>query len=248
MWTPEILVIIVATFVLAGFVKGVTGLGLPTVALALLAAFLGLGPAIVLMLVPSLVTNVWQAFAGGAIVEILRRQWPLLITGSLATVGFSYFATSVDTSYLLMLLGVVMCLYSGVSLFTPQIVLSTKTANRLAPVIGLITGVLTGLTGSFVVPAVPYFQALGLSPRLLVQTMGVWFIIATLSLGVGISGTGLLSGDLAQLSVVAIIPALAGMWIGQRVRNRLPAKQFRTVFFSTLFALGFYIAVRAALG
>lgn len=248
MWTPEILVIIVATFVLAGFVKGVTGLGLPTVALALLAAFLGLGPAIVLMLVPSLVTNVWQAFAGGAIVEILRRQWPLLITGSLATVGFSYFATSVDTSYLLMLLGVVMCLYSGVSLFTPQFVLSTKLGSRLAPVIGLITGVLTGLTGSFVVPAVPYFQALGLSPRLLVQTMGVWFTIATLSLGVGISSTGLLSGDLAQLSVVAIIPALAGMWIGQRVRNRLPAKQFRTVFFSTLFVLGFYIAVRAALG
>jgi len=247
MWTPEILVIIVATFILAGFVKGVTGLGLPTVALALLAAFLGLGPAIVLMLVPSLVTNVWQAFAGGAIVEILRRQWPVLITGSFVTVIFSYFSTSVDTSYLLMLLGVVMCLYSGISLFTPQIVLSTKTGNRLAPVIGLITGALTGLTGSFVVPAVPYFQALGLSPRLLVQTMGVWFTIATLSLGLGISTTGLLSGDLAQLSVVGLVPALAGMWIGQRVRDRLPAKQFRTVFFSTLFALGFYIAVRATL-
>ncbi len=248
MWTPETLGIIIFTFVVAGFVKGVTGLGLPTVALALLAAFLGLGPAIVLMLVPSLVTNVWQAISGGALVEILRRQWPVLITGSLATVGFSYFAASVDTSYLLMLLGVVMCLYSGISLFTPQIALPAKTQNWLAPVIGLITGGLTGLTGSFVVPAVPYFQALGLSPRLMVQTMGVWFTIATLSLGAGLAGTGFLSGDLAQLSVIAIAPALAGMWMGQRVRNRLPAQRFRAVFFSTLFALGFYIAVRAALG
>ncbi len=247
MWTPETLGIIIFTFVVAGFVKGVTGLGLPTVALALLAAFLGLGPAIVLMLVPSLVTNVWQAFAGGAIVEILRHQWPLLVTGSLATVGFSFFAPSVDTSYLLMLLGMVLCLYSGISLFTPQIVISTETTNRLAPVIGLITGVLTGLTGSFVVPAVPYFQALGLSPRLLVQTMGVWFTIATLSLAVSLTGTGLLSGELAQLSVVGLAPALAGMWIGQQVRDRLSATKFRTVFFSTLFASGFYIAVRAAL-
>ncbi len=247
MWTPETLGIIIFTFVVAGFIKGVTGLGLPTVALALLTAFLGLGPAIVLMLVPSLVTNLWQAFAGGAIVEILRRQWPVLITGSLATLGFSYFSASVDTSYLLMLLGMVLCLYSGISLFTPQIVMSTETTNRLATVTGLITGVLTGLTGSFVVPAVPYFQALGLSPRLLVQTMGVWFTIATLSLGAGLSSTGLLSGELAQLSVVGLAPALAGMWIGQRVRDRLPAKKFRAVFFSTLFALGFYIAVRATL-
>ena len=245
MWTPEIFTIIIFTFVLAGFVKGVTGLGLPTVALALLAAFLGLGPAIVLMLVPSLVTNIWQALAGGAFVEILRRQWPMLITGSIVTVGFSVFAASVNTSYLLMLLGVVLCLYSGISLFTPQIALSAKTENWLSPVVGLMTGALTGLTGTFVVPSVPYFQALGLSPRLLVQTMGVWFTIATLSLGLGLTGTGLLSGDLVQLSMIAIIPALSGMWLGQRVRNRLPAKKFRKVFFTTLFALGLYIALKA---
>jgi len=244
MWTPEIIAIVIFTFILAGFVKGVTGLGLPTVALALLAASLGLAEAVVLMLVPSLITNIWQALAGNALVEILRRHWLLLITGSLATIICTFFATFVDTAYLLMLLGVVLCLYSGISLFTPQLTLAKTGNGWLAVTTGLITGSLTGLTGTFVVPAVLYFQALNLPRHVLVQTMGVWFTIATVSLSVGLNANSLVSGNLIQLSAVATAPALAGMWVGQRVRDKLPEQKFRTVFFTTLFFLGLYIALR----
>lgn len=247
MWTPETLVIIIFTFSLAGFVKGVTGLGLPTVALALLAATLGLAQAMVLMLVPSLITNIWQALAGKALLDILRRHWLLLTAGSLATITGSYFAASIDASYLLMLLGGVLCVYSAISLFTPQLNLGGKHNGWLSPVVGTITGILTGLTGTFVVPAVPYFQALGLPRHVLVQTMGVWFTIATVSLGVGLNASGLMSSDLTQLSVVGIAPALFGMWAGQKVRNKLPEQKFRTVFFITLLILGLYIATRAYL-
>ncbi len=247
MWTPEALVIILFTFTLAGFVKGVTGLGLPTVSLALLTAFLGLNEALVLMLVPSFITNIWQAFSGNALAEILRRHWLILLTGSLTTIVFIYFASSIDTTYLLVLLGLVLCLYSGISLFTPQVNLARSDNIWLSGAIGMMSGILTGLTGTFVVPAVPYFQALGLSRHVLVQTMGVWFTIATLSLGAGLNTSGQLPGDLVQLSIIALAPALIGMWIGQRVRNRLPEQTFRAVFFSTLLVLGVYIAARAIL-
>jgi len=247
MWTPEALAIILFTFILAGFVKGVTGLGLPTVSLAVLTAFIGLNEALVLMLVPSFITNIWQAFSGNALAEILRRHWLLLLTGSLATVVFAFFAGFLDTTYLLILLGLVLCLYSGISLFTPQINLTRSDNIWLSGAIGMMSGALTGLTGTFVVPAVPYFQALGLSRHVLVQTMGVWFTLATLSLGAGLNTSGQLPGDLVQLSVIALAPALIGMWIGQRVRNRLPERIFRTVFFSTLLVLGVYIAARAIL-
>jgi len=245
MWTPETLAIIVFTFILAGFVKGVVGLGLPTVALALLTTLLGLNDAMVLMLLPTFITNAWQALAGKALLEILHRQWLLLATASLATITGTFFATFVNSALLLILLGAVLCLYSGISLFTPQINLSRSGNSWLAPVTGLITGILTGLTGTFVVPAVPYFQALGLTRHVLVQTMGVWFTIATLSLGIGLNTNGLLSPDLAWLSAIAVVPALLGMWIGQRVRNRLPEQKFRAVFFTTLLVLGLYIATRA---
>jgi len=247
MWTPETLSVILFTFILAGFVKGVTGLGLPTVSLALLTAFLGLGQAMVLMLVPSLVTNIWQALAGKALLEILRQQWLLLVTGSAATIICTYFATQIDATYLLILLGAVLCLYSGISLLTPQVNLSETSKTWFAPVVGLMTGAITGLTGTFVVPAVPYFQALGLSRHVLVQTMGVWFTIATLSLGVALTSNDLVSGELTQLSALAVAPALLGMVIGQKVRDKLPEQKFRTIFFTTLLILGAYIAVKAIL-
>ena len=66
MWTFEVVAIVCATFLFAGWVKGVVGLGLPTIALALLAATVGLKEAIALMLIPSMVTNLWQGLAGGA--------------------------------------------------------------------------------------------------------------------------------------------------------------------------------------
>ena len=249
MWTPESLVVIIFTFVLAGFVKGVTGLGLPTVAVALLTAMLGFAEAMALMLAPSLVTNIWQALAGKAFIDIIRRQWPLLVTACLATLVFVHFSVSVNATYLLILLGAILCLYSAISLLTPHltIAIAPPRTGWISPVVGVVTGAITGLTGTFVVPAVPYFQALGLPRHVLVQTMGVWFTIATLSLGAGLNINGLLSTELTQLSVVAIVPALAGMWIGQRVREKLPEQKFRTAFFITLLILGIYIAARAIL-
>ncbi len=247
MWSPETLGILIFTFVVAGLVKGVTGMGLPTVALAILAAIFDLAEAMVLMLVPSLVTNIWQAFAGNALIDILRRQWLLLVTGSLVTIILGIFSTSVDTAYLLILLGAVLCLYSVFSLLTPQLNLSATGTGWLPAAMGAIAGTITGLTGTFVVPAVPYFQALGLRPHVLIQTMGVWFTLATLSLGVGLNTNGNLTGEFIQLSTFAIAPALAGMWIGQRVRNKLPEQKFRTIFFLTLFVLGLYIAFKAIL-
>ena len=78
MWTPEILLLVAAAFLAGGLVKGLIGTGLPTVGLALLAATLGLKVAMPLIVVPALVTNIWQATSGGAFVALLRRLWPLL--------------------------------------------------------------------------------------------------------------------------------------------------------------------------
>jgi uncharacterized membrane protein len=85
MWTAEVIAIVCATFLFAGWVKGVVGLGLPTISLALLAATVGLREAIALMLVPSMVTNLWQGLAGGAFVALLRRLWLLLLAACLGT-------------------------------------------------------------------------------------------------------------------------------------------------------------------
>src|SRR4029079_12831792 len=79
-----VLVVIASTFVLAGFVKGVIGLGLPTVAMGLLAIVMTPAQAASLLVVPSLLTNVWQAM-GPALVPLLRRLCPMLLGICLGT-------------------------------------------------------------------------------------------------------------------------------------------------------------------
>lgn len=247
MWTAEILLIITATFLFAGFVKGLVGLGLPTVSLALLTATLGLKEAMVLMLLPSVLTNVYQGIVGGAFTQILRRLWSLLLAGFAGTWLAVGVLARADTVLLTGLLGIMLCVYAGIGLATPQIPPPGRREWWLSPIIGGVTGVLTGLVGSFVVPAVPYFQALGWPRNTLVQAMGIWFTVATLSLAVGLGSHRLLPAELGGLSAVALVPAVVGMWVGQKVRGRMSEGRFRQVLLISLFILGMYIAGRSFL-
>lgn len=155
MWTAEVIVIVCATFLFAGWVKGVVGLGLPTIALALLAATVGLREAIALMLVPALVTNVWQALTGGAFAPLFRRLWPLLLAACLGTwFGVGVLAQA-DTVLLTGVLGVMICAYAGISLAPPRIPPPGRWEGVLSPTVGAIGGIVTGLTGSFIRNPVP---------------------------------------------------------------------------------------------
>jgi uncharacterized membrane protein YfcA len=247
MWSPESLAIIGLTFFVAGLVKGVIGLGLPTVSLALLTATLGLKPAMVLLLFPSFVTNVWQGLTGGAFLAIARRLWSLLVAVCIATwLGVEVLART-ETAPLSALLGGLLCVYSALNLVRPQVPRPGRSEIWLSPVIGGVNGVFTGMTGSFVVPGVLYLQALALPRDALIQAMGILFAVSTVALAVSLGDHRLVSMELGTLSIGAVIPALFGMALGQKVRQRLSEAIFRKVFFSSLLILGVYIGLRSFL-
>ena len=242
--SPQMIVVVAVAFLVAGAVKGVVGLGLPTVSLALLTVALGLKEAMALMLIPSLVTNIWQGLAGGALADIMRRLWSLFLFGCVAIwFGTGLLATA-DTGALSALLGLLLCVYSAISLMTPQVPPPGRWETVLTPATGAATGFLCGLTGSFVVPGVLYLQALGLPRDVLVQAMGVAFTISTAALAVALGGHGLLPVELGVVSAAALVPAAAGMVLGQWIRHRIPEQRFRTVFFCALLALGAYLFLR----
>lgn len=239
------LLLVAAVFVLAGTVKGVIGLGLPTVSLALLTATLGLEPAMALMLAPSLVTNVWQAATGGHGRAVLARLWPFLLAATATVWLGAAIAAPIEVALLSALLGALLAIYAAVGLWRAQLALPPGSERWSGPVAGCVNGVLTGMTGSFVVPGVPYLQALGLPRDMLIQTMGVLFTLSTASLGLALAGRGLISADLGLQSVAAILPALVGMVLGQRLRRRISEAAFRQVFFVALLVLGLYIIARS---
>ncbi|MCZ6844678.1 MAG: sulfite exporter TauE/SafE family protein [Alphaproteobacteria bacterium] len=241
---PE-LAIIVAVFLFAGAVKGVVGLGLPTVAIGLLTALVGLSEGMVLMVIPSLVTNLWQALAGGALMTIVRRVWGLLLAVCIgAWVGVDLFGRS-DTALLTALLGVMLIAYSVFGMVSPKLPSPGRHEGWLSPVLGAISGVLTGLTGTFFMPGVPYFQALGFSRDIMVQAMGVLFLVSTASLAVALGGHGRLDTEIGAVSALATLPALLGMVLGARLRRRLSEQRFQQALLAALLLLGSYIAVRA---
>jgi len=237
--------IIVATFLIAGAVKGVIGLGLPTVALALLTVAIDLPSAMAVMLVPSLATNVWQALAGGEGRALAARLWPFLLTAG-ATVWIGAAAlTRVDLALLSALLGVLLIVYSLLNLAGLRLEFTSRQEVWAGPLAGLANGILTGMTGTFVMPGVLFLQAIGLSRDMLVQAMGMLFTVSTLALGLALRGNGMLTGELAAVSAAALVPAIIGMVAGQRIRRALPEALFRRIFFMSLLALGGYIATSA---
>ena len=244
-YDPLTLAWIALVLLLAGTVKGLVGLGLPTITLALLTATLGLKEAMAILLVPSIVTNIFQIVRGGAFRDLCRRLWLFLALLALGCVVASGAVAVVDAVWLSGLLGVSIVLYASLGLATPPWPKPGRREIWLGPLAGAATGLLTGLTGSFVMPSVPYLQALDLPRDHLVQAMGITFMVATLALAVGLGGRGLVSDEIFAISALATLPALAGLWIGMRLRGRLSDRLFRKVLFASLVLVGSWIVIKA---
>ncbi len=235
---PALLLAITATFFAAGIVKGVTGMGLPTLAMGVLGAIISPLAAASLLLVPSFVTNIWQLFAGPRLGALIRRLWPMMLTIVIGTVLGSTLLTSGDTNTTTTGLGVALVAYATYTLFARPLRVSGQFERIASPIVGLATGLVTGGTGVFVIPAVPYLQSLGLDKDDLVQALGLSFTVSTIALAVGLGWNGGLSSDIWLTSLLAVIPALIGMQVGQMIRTRISALLFRRMFLLALLVLG----------
>ncbi len=238
---PGMLSLVATAFCIAGFVKGMVGLGLPTVSLGLLSLFVDLPTAMALLVMPSLVTNIWQAIVGGEFISLLRRLWLfLLLAVTLVHVGAELF-TMIEMALLQRSLGALLLLYALLALIgkTPQ--LSPVQERIFSPICGAINGMLTGLTGTLFVPGVMFLQAIGLQRDALVQAMGMLFAASTASLGLALYWHGLMPFDVGVLSCAALLPALFGMGVGQALRGHLSQELFRRLFLIAIGGLGSHI-------
>ena len=240
-----IMLLVMATFLLAGTVKGVIGLGLPTVSLAILTVAIDLPTAMVLLLLPSFATNLWQASKGGNTLLLCRRLWPFLLPAGLCVWVGAMALLRIDLALLSALLGSLLIVYAAVSLAGLRIDFAPAQQRWAGPLAGLVNGLLTGMTGSFVVPGVIYLNAIGLARDQLIQAMGMLFTLSTLALAISLGNHDLLDGGQITTSAIALLPAILGMIIGQRIRRSISALVFRRIFFWCLLLLGVYIVSSA---
>lgn len=235
---------VAAVFLLAGFVKGVIGLGLPTIAMGLLGLLLGPAPAAALLLVPSLVTNLVQMGRPAAAWAMARRLAPMLAGVILGTLLGFWLWGGFGGRFGAALLGAALIAYAVLGLLAWRPALPRAAGLP----VGAATGVLTAATGVFVIPAVPWLQAQGLGKEGLVRALGISFTVSTLALGALLGGAGALDRGLLLGSVLALAPALAGQAVGARLRARMPEAAFRRAFFAGLAGLGAAILARSLAG
>ena len=245
MFDATTILTVTGTFLIAGAVKGVIGLGLPTVSLALLMVATDLPTAMALLLVPSFVTNLWQAMVGGNGRVILLRLWPFLLMVTVTVWIGASALTHVDLSLLSVLLGTLLVAYSGANLGGLKFTVPPRHEVWVGLLAGSANGILTGMTGSFVMPGVMYLQAIGFSRDVLIQAMGMLFAVSTLALAFALRGNDLLTIEHGAYSATAILPAIVGMVLGQRIRKSISEQLFRKIFFVSLLALGAYIIYSA---
>ncbi|MFK0086990.1 sulfite exporter TauE/SafE family protein [Pseudomonas sp. NPDC090755] len=238
---PVLSLLVVLTFLLAGAVKGVIGLGLPTIAMGLLGLAMSPAQAAALLIVPSTLTNLWQLAAGGHLFTLLRRLWPMLAMIFLGTLLGSVWLGINSGQWAVRALGGALLVYALYGLYGPAFRLAPGRERWLGPLCGLVTGVVTAATGVFVIPAVPYLQSLGLGREQLVQALGLSFTVSTLALALGLAGQDALGGEALGASLLVLVPALLGMFMGQWLRQRISAVLFKRCFFIGLGLLGTHL-------
>lgn len=244
---PAVLAWIALTFLLAGSVKGVIGMGLPLIGMGLLTPVTGLHAAMAIMLAPAFVTNVWQAVAGKDTIAVFRRIWIFLVASTLSIWVGALALTRVDVRMLSALLGLLLAAYGLMGLLRPPLSVSREKETATGLAAGVVNGVFAGMTGSFSIPGVPWLQAIGLPREQLIQAMGMLFTLSTLGLALALRNQNLIDGQLALVSAAAVLPALIGMVFGQFVRTHLSERQFRLAFFWSMILLGLYIVARIAM-
>ena len=262
------LAVIAGIYLIAGVVKGGIGLGLPTVSVGLMAAWLPVEQAAGILIIPVIVTNIWQAFFGTALKLVIARLWTLqlaLVVGSLVS---AVLIAGVDTAVAAGLLGTMLIVFAAISLIGKQYRVPVQSERRLNPLMGFATGLISGATAIFVIPVVPYLQSLNFSvgrrgdeddraeitratndtmqKDALVQAMGVTVLVATIGLAIGLGARGELPVSVIAPGVIGTFTALVGMVSGRIIRNRMSLEILRRWVLIGLICLGVVMVARAA--
>jgi uncharacterized protein len=243
--SESVLAFIAFVFILAGFVKGVVGLGLPAIAMGLLALVMPPADAASILVLPTVATNIWQMAAGPSLKPVVARLWTFMlgvIGGTLAGAGW---LVNAHGHYGTALLGIALALYALSALASIRFTVPPRAEPWLAPLVGLTTGLVAAATGVFAMPAVVYLQAIGIEKEDLVQALGLSFTVSSLALAVNLASVSALNLSLGPASLGALAVACVGMWLGQMLRLRLQPATFRLCFLVGLLALGVYLVARS---
>lgn len=238
------LVIAIVGLLAAGVIKGATGIGYSSCALPFLVVAIGLKPAVAMLVVPAMASNLMVVSSTGHIYSTIQKFWPLYIATLPGIIVGILVLAAVDQHLATKVLGVIIVAFGIQATLKPGFQLRQDTARRLRIPVGLLSGFFTGLTGSQVMPLMPYMLAMKLDAQQFVQAVNLAVITASLFLGASLMALGVMHLDMLAVSILAIIPALAGVQVGSWCRTKINDGQFRSFVVLVLTGIGAVLMIR----
>lgn len=241
----DLLIYALAAFLIAGTIKGVVGIGLPTTSIGILSQVTDPRLAITLAIFPILVGNTWQVFRAGNVLATIKRYGVFAITLALVLLATTFVVTAIPTDILVILLGGMIVLFSITSLaFTPPFL--PEKYDRIGQLVaGGIAGVSGGLTAIWAPPMVVYFLARRISKEEFVGASGVLILCGSVPLLIGYVSNGLINAQTAQLSAILVVPTLLGFSLGEFIRRKISSEKFRTLVLVIFLLMGLNLLRRA---
>jgi uncharacterized protein len=241
------LAIVFSGFLIASTVKGIVGVGQVTTALAILGSVVPLRELVPLLVLPALVSNLVQAGEGGGLRPMLRRFWLTNATGCAGVWIGTIILFSVDPRYPTTLLGTLVCAYSVAGLAAVRTRIPDGRERLWSPIVGFVSGVLTGATGSLHLLLAAYYVALGLERDKFIQANAITFLITSVVWSAALVEQGAMTRETVVLSTAILIPTFAGLYAGRWIRRRVAYEIFRKGLLALLFVLGLNLIRKAIL-
>lgn len=229
----------------AGVVKGLIGIGIPVVSIALLSLAISVPQAVILLPVPILVTNAWQGLTGGYFVNTLRRFWPLLSAMTVGTIVGGHMLATVDTPTLQMIIGAALTVFAALNLSNPRLSLPAQAEPGVGAVAGGFGGVLGGMSTLFGPPILMFLVALKLHRDEFVGTVTTIYFIGGVILIATLAGLRVMGAAEMGWSALATLPLFAGMLVGQKLRHKISQEAFRKGLLVAVMLIGVSLFVRA---
>ena len=237
---------IAGAFFAAGTVKGILGLGLPLVAVPLVASVTEPAMAIALLAVPALSSNGWQAVQTGHQGEVFRRFWPLLVALVAGVLIGAQFLADLDPRLIARGLGTVVLVFVASRILPVRFTVSSRAEGRVGVLFGMVAGLIGGATSFFGPVLAPYLVALNLAKDLFVSAIALFFLMGYIPLYASLAVNGLLGLDqIVASTLLGAIPVAAGLALGRRLRRHVPQATFEHILLAIIAAIGVSLIVRS---
>jgi len=223
---PGAYVVILIAVIIGSLVKGATGTGLPTVAIPVMASFIGVEEAVVIMALPTVVTNSWLMWVHRSQAGATRDLPAMIAAGFAGVVVGAWLLTNVSAQALSLGLAALIATYVTLSLTRPHLAFPPAITRWVSPPVGFVGGMLQGSTGIAGPAVATYVHGFRLPPGAYVFTLAAQFQLFALVSVVTYQRFGLYTSERMTWSAIILVPMLLAMPIGVRLGRRLERRVF----------------------